>query len=298
MIFVIALCATLFITTYFFVERVLRSFTVGNYGEKYVLVTGCGGGFGQALACHLDGMGFHVIAGCHTQKGMTYLKENCSDNLVTVLLDVSKDESIQEALREVKRLLSDGQGLWGLVNNAGTLGHVSISEVLTREDYQKVLDVNLLGLVETTRCFLPLVRKAKGRVVNMSSVGGRVSLMGGGYCLSKHGVEAFSNVLRRELFLRGVKVCIIEPGGFKTSLVNEESARYSFVTMFSKVATEEMKDCYGDVEALFSRMFFSKGHLLSSDLTPVVEAYTHALTARFLKTRTKTIQSKVHLRSI
>lgn len=83
-----------------------------------------------------------------------------------------------------------------MVNNAGIVHPVSPNEWLTKEDYMKVLNVNLIGLIDVTLHMLPLVKKARGRVVNMSSIMGRLSTMGGGYCLSKYGVEAFSDSLR------------------------------------------------------------------------------------------------------
>uniref|UniRef100_A0A8C4LJ85 Uncharacterized protein n=1 Tax=Equus asinus TaxID=9793 RepID=A0A8C4LJ85_EQUAS len=70
------------------------------------------------------------------------------------------------------------------------------NEWLTKQDFVKIIDVNLLGLIEVTLSLLPLVRKARGRVVNVSSAAGRLAICGGGYCISKHGVEAFSDSLR------------------------------------------------------------------------------------------------------
>lgn len=82
------------------------------------------------------------------------------------------------------------------MNNAGISVPTAPNEWLTKYDFMKILDVNLLGLLEVTLSLLSLVRKARGRVVNVSSVMGRLSLFGGGYCISKYGVEAFSDSLR------------------------------------------------------------------------------------------------------
>lgn len=82
------------------------------------------------------------------------------------------------------------------MNNAGIAIPTAPNEWLSKEDFVKVLDVNLVGLVEVTLSLLPLVRRARGRVVSVSSVMGRVSFFGGGYCISKYGVEAFSDSLR------------------------------------------------------------------------------------------------------
>ncbi|XP_023369420.1 retinol dehydrogenase 16-like [Otolemur garnettii] len=87
-------------------------------------------------------------------------------------------------------------GLWGLVNNAGISQSAAPNQWLTKQDFVTILNVNLLGVIEVTLGLLPLVRKARGRVVNVSSILGRVSLFGGGYCISKYGIEAFSDSLR------------------------------------------------------------------------------------------------------
>lgn len=87
-------------------------------------------------------------------------------------------------------------GLWGLVNNAGIVHPAAPNEWLTKNDFVKVLDVNLVGLIDVTLHMLPLVKKAKGRVVNVASILGRLAFYGGGYCPSKYGVEAFSDCLR------------------------------------------------------------------------------------------------------
>jgi len=82
------------------------------------------------------------------------------------------------------------------VNNAGISVPSAPNEWLSKDDFVRVLDVNLVGLIEVTLSLLPLVRRARGRVVNVASVMGRVSPFGGGYCVSKFGVEAFSDSLR------------------------------------------------------------------------------------------------------
>lgn len=87
-------------------------------------------------------------------------------------------------------------GLWGLVNNAGVSVPCGHNEWMTKEDFKKVMDVNFLGTVDVTIHMMPLLRKARGRVVNVSSILGRLSIAGGGYCPSKYAVEAFSDSLR------------------------------------------------------------------------------------------------------
>ncbi|CAJ0945496.1 unnamed protein product [Ranitomeya imitator] len=87
-------------------------------------------------------------------------------------------------------------GLWGVTNNAGISVPTAPNEWLTKEDFSKILNVNLLGVVDVTLKMLPLIRRARGRVVNVASIAGRFTICGGAYCMLKHGVESFSDSLR------------------------------------------------------------------------------------------------------
>ncbi|KAF6121618.1 short chain dehydrogenase/reductase family 9C member 7 [Phyllostomus discolor] len=217
---------------------------VSHLQDKYVFITGCDSGFGNLLARQLDLRGLRVLAACLTEKGAEQLRGQTSDRLATVILNVTKTESIAAATQWVKERVGD-RGLWGLVNNAGISMPTAPNEWLTKQDFIKILDVNLLGLIEVTLSLLPLVRKARGRVVNVSSILGRVSMYGGGYCISKYGVEAFSDSLRRELSHFAVKVAIIEPGYFKTILASSETVCRSFQETWDR-ASPEVKEIYGE----------------------------------------------------
>ncbi|XP_055467982.1 retinol dehydrogenase 7-like [Psammomys obesus] len=175
-------------------------------------------------------------------------------------------------------------GLWGLVNNAG-ISVFAINEWQNKQDFVKVLDVNLLGLIDVTLNMLPLVRKARGRVVNVASVMGRVSLFGGGYCISKYGVEAFSDSLRRELSYFGVKVAIIEPGGFKTNISNSERVSHIMKKLWDQ-SSSEVKEIYGE-KFLDSYLRASKllMNTCSEDLSMVTDCMEHALTSCHPRTR-------------
>ena len=91
--------------------------------------------------------------------------------------------------------------MWGLVNNAGVTGNVGYYDWWTREDFRRILEVNLLGVIEVTNVFLPLVKKVKGRIVNMSSGLGLAPCSSGGYEISKVGIEAYSDCLRLVYFI-------------------------------------------------------------------------------------------------
>ncbi|XP_026356012.1 retinol dehydrogenase 16 isoform X1 [Ursus americanus] len=257
---------------------------VSHLRDKYVFITGCDSGFGHLLARQLDLRGLRVLAACLTEKGAQQLRDQTSDRLETVILDVTKTESISAATQWVKERVGDG-GLWGLVNNAGISIPTAPNEWLTKHDFMKILDVNLLGLLEVTLSLLSLVRKARGRVVNVSSVVGRVSLLGGGYCISKYGVEAFSDSLRRELSYFGVKVALIEPGFFKTNVTSPEKISRAIQEAWDRVSPE-VKEIYGEKFLASVKESVEKlGSQCYNSLYLVTNCMEHALTACHPRTR-------------
>ncbi|XP_036886171.1 retinol dehydrogenase 16 isoform X3 [Sturnira hondurensis] len=257
---------------------------VSHLQDKYVFITGCDSGFGNLLARQLDLRGLRVLAACLTEKGAEQLRSQASDRLATVILDITKTESIAAATQWVKEHVG-ARGLWGLVNNAGISTPTAPNEWLTKQDFVKILDVNLLGMIEVTLSLLPLVRKARGRVVNVSSILGRVSMCGGGYCISKYGVEAFSDSLRRDLSHFAVKVAIIEPGFFKTALASSETVSRGFQETWDR-ASPEVKEIYG--EKFMATSMKSLGLLdkiCTKDLSLVTDCMEHALIACHPRTR-------------
>ncbi|NXJ99262.1 RDH16 dehydrogenase, partial [Corythaixoides concolor] len=258
--------------------------TVPGLSEKYVLITGCDSGFGHLLARQLDARGVPVLAACLTPTGAARLRAAASPRLQTVLLDVTSSQSIAAAAAWVRERVGD-RGLWGLVNNAGIAIPTAPNEWLTKEDFVKVLDVNLHGLIEVTLSLLPLVRRARGRVVNVASVMGRVSFFGGGYCISKYGVEAFSDCLRLEMRNFGVKVSVIEPGYFKTDITSVENLEKNILSIWEKVP-EEIKASYG--ESYLKQWLASLRRMqktFTSDLTLVMDRMEHALTSCYPRSR-------------
>uniref|UniRef100_G3NNR4 Retinol dehydrogenase 1 n=1 Tax=Gasterosteus aculeatus TaxID=69293 RepID=G3NNR4_GASAC len=258
---------------------------VPNKAEKYVYITGCDSGFGNLLARHLDKLGYNVIAGCYTEKGAEELKQLSSDRLATFRLDVTDSESVRQTAASINTLVGE-KGLWGLVNNAGRSVPIGPTEWMELEDFTKVLDVNLMGVIEVTLQFLPLLKKARGRVVNVASILGRLSLTGGGYCLSKWGVEAFSDGLRRDMHPFGIKVSIIEPGFFKTGVTRLDLIEADLKRLWTRLP-QDVKDSYGEtyLDDYVEAQGFSMGLLCSPDISKVTRCMEHALTARFPRTR-------------
>ncbi|XP_055975952.1 retinol dehydrogenase 16-like [Sorex fumeus] len=248
---------------------------VSQLQDKYVFITGCDSGFRKLLAKQLDQRGLRVLAACHREKGAELLRAQTSNRLDTVILDVTNSESIAVATQWVKERTGD-TGLWGLVNNAGITGLMAPNEWLTKKDFMKTLEVNLLGVIEVTLSLLSLLRKARGRVVNVSSVAGRISLVGGGYSISKFGLEAFSDSLRRELSFFGVKVAVIKPGNFKTKMNNFGYISQKFWDAWDQ-ASPEVKDIYGENSLMAyecTGLDQTKGN---NDLSLVTDCLEHAL---------------------
>jgi len=175
-----------------------------------VLVTGASSGIGEATALHLKELGFDPVAAVRRDEDAERLR---SQGLRTVKLDVTDSASIAAARAE----LGDAP-LAGLVNNAGVAVAAPL-EFLPLDLLRHQLEVNLVGQVAVTQQFLPALRAARGRIVNVSSIGGRVALpLLAAYNASKFALEAISDSLRRELAPHGVDVIVIEPGGVKTPI--------------------------------------------------------------------------------
>ncbi|XP_065530934.1 D-beta-hydroxybutyrate dehydrogenase, mitochondrial isoform X2 [Lathamus discolor] len=211
-----------------------------------------------------------------------------SDRMRTVQLNVCDSKEVDRAVEHVSSSLEDPEkGLWGLVNNAGisTFGEV---EFTSMDTYMEVAEVNLWGTVRTTKAFLPLIRRSKGRVVNISSMMGRMgSPARSPYCITKFGVEAFSDCLRYEMQPQGVMVSIVEPGNFiaATNLYSPERIKAIADKMWDELPEIVRKDYgrkYFDEQVSKMETYCNSG---STDTSPVIESVTHALTSTTPYTR-------------
>ncbi|KAB0360800.1 hypothetical protein FD754_004956 [Muntiacus muntjak] len=256
---------------------------VSHLRDKFVFITGCDSGFGNLLARQLDLRGLRVLAGCLTEQGAEQLRSQTSGRLQTVILDVTKPESVAAAAEWVKERVGD-RGLWGLVTNAGILPPAAPNEWLTKDDFSKILNVNLISLIEVTLSLLPLIRRTRGRVVNVSSPAGRVSLFGGGYCISKYGVEAFSDSLRRELSHFGIRAVLIVPGKYKTSIFpdNTQDVLEGIWRRVSAGVKESYGQKYFEDYCQYFHGLTAKG---KENLSPVTNCMEHALTAVYPRIR-------------
>jgi NAD(P)-dependent dehydrogenase (short-subunit alcohol dehydrogenase family) len=183
---------------------------------RSVLVTGASTGIGRATALRLDASGWRVFAGVRKPEDGDSLRGSASPRLVPVTLDVTEAEQIAAAAERIERE-SEG-GLDGLVNNAGVAIPAPL-ETVPLEDFRRQLEVNLVAYVAVTQALLPQIRKAEGRVVFLSSIGGRIAFpFGGPYHASKFATEAIGDVFRQELRPWGLKVSIVEPGSIDTPI--------------------------------------------------------------------------------
>ncbi|MGH0123682.1 UNVERIFIED_CONTAM: hypothetical protein FKN15_028913 [Acipenser sinensis] len=214
-------------------------------GNKAVLITGCDSGFGHALAKHLDKLGFTVFAGVLNAQGLgsEELKRSGSERLVVLQMDVTDTAQIEQAYLQVKFHI-ENTGLWGVVNNAGVLEYVADGEILPMSIYKNCMAVNFFGAVKLSHTFLPLLRHAKGRLVNVSSMAGEVPIPGfAAYGASKAALSSFSGVMRQELSKWGVKVATIQPGGFQTSICGtEEQWNYQQQQILSQLRPDAKED--------------------------------------------------------
>jgi NAD(P)-dependent dehydrogenase (short-subunit alcohol dehydrogenase family) len=185
-----------------------------------VVVTGASSGIGAAIARELATRGFRVFG---TVRRLEDGRALAAARVVPVILDVIDAASIGRARVEVERALA-GTPLGGLVNNAG-IPAAGPLELYPLEELRRVLEVNLVGAVAVTQAFLPLLKAARGRIVNISSVAGRGALpFMGPYAASKFALEAVSDSWRRELLPFGVRVIVIEPGNFRTRIWDKAAA--------------------------------------------------------------------------
>ncbi|KAK2849877.1 hypothetical protein Q7C36_008660 [Tachysurus vachellii] len=270
----------------FYACRWLRELKqVPNKSEKFVFITGCDTGFGNLLAKYLHKEGFCVIAGCYTEKGEVELKKVCSARLSTVQLDVTDSESIRKAAGIIKTLVKE-KGLWAVVNNAGISQPSGPIDWMVIDDFMNMINVNLLGVIAVTLSVLPLIKKAKGRIVNISSVLGRICFPSSPYCVSKFGVEAFNDCLRLNLAPFGVKVLCIEPGFFKTNMADTRHVQDSLRKIWARLP-QDVRDDYGSdyidrVKVMLTEKIEKN---LDGDLMKVVNCMAHAVSAVYPRTR-------------
>jgi len=244
------------------------------------LITGASTGIGRATTLRLAAAGWTVFAGVRDPAaGESLVKDAGGGRVIALSLDVTDAAQIEQARERLDRE-AGAAGLDALVNNAGIGGVAWPLELVSEEDLRRQFEVNVFGQVAITRALLPALRRAHGRLVLMSSIGGRVAMaFSAPYAASKHALEAVGDTLRVELRTSGVQVALIEPGSVATPIWDKtraESDKLSIPT--------ELQQQYGQVPAAMDRALLKTG---KRGVPPeqVAETIHRALTARRMRAR-------------
>ncbi|XP_071033841.1 D-beta-hydroxybutyrate dehydrogenase, mitochondrial isoform X2 [Parasteatoda tepidariorum] len=190
---------------------------------KAVLISGCDSGFGHDLAKRLDDIGFHVYATClyPSGSGAERLKNECSTRLQILEMNVASDESVKNAFKLVEKSLENLE-FWALINNAGTQKGFTI-DFARVQDFKDTMEVNAFGMLRVTKTFLPLVKRFKGRIINLTSLHGRIPAPHNSpYVMSKYAASGFSDCLRLEMNEWKIPVIQVEPELYRTLLTDDE----------------------------------------------------------------------------
>ncbi len=189
-----------------------------------VLITGVSTGIGYAAAVDLAGRGYHVFGSVRSQADADRLQAEIPTNFTPLLFDVTDETAVRAAIAHLAQIIGEN-ALFALINNAGIsvpgpLAHISLA------DFRRQLEVNVVGLLAVTQACLPLLKQRPGRIINISSVSGKIVYpFMGAYAASKHAVEALSDALRRELMLYGIEAIVVEPGTTRTPIVGKFAAQ-------------------------------------------------------------------------
>ncbi|MBM2621959.1 SDR family NAD(P)-dependent oxidoreductase [Actinoplanes sp. LDG1-06] len=253
--------------------------------ESLAIVTGASTGMGAATARELARRGYHVLAGVRRERdGQSLLDAGVEP----VILDITDPGHIAALTARVEQ---DPRPLRALINNAGIPGAGPI-EVTPLDEWRRIFEVNLFGHVAVIQALLPALVRGRGRIVNITSLNGRLSMAGyGPYASSKFAMEAMSDALRNELAPHGVPVVVVEPGGVKTAMAGHGTARLS--DLGARMSPEQ-NERYGDlVQALPSHVaaFTEAGNTAEEAARTIAKAatvrrprtrYTIGTTAAFL----------------
>jgi NAD(P)-dependent dehydrogenase (short-subunit alcohol dehydrogenase family) len=247
-------------------------------GRRAVVITGASTGIGRASALELDSRGFRVFAGVRREQDAQDLRAE-RPSLEPIHIDVTEATSITAARDRVAEAVGEA-GVAGLVNNAGIavpgpLEHLPIDEL------RRQLEVNLVGQVAVTQAFMPLLRAARGRIVNIGSIGGRVALpLLGPYAASKHAMEGITDSLRRELRPWGMHVSIVRPGPIATEIWERGNAN-------ADELLERMPDAAANYGPAIERARAFAAQRTREAVPPsaVADVVAHALTADRPRTR-------------
>jgi NAD(P)-dependent dehydrogenase (short-subunit alcohol dehydrogenase family) len=243
-----------------------------------VLITGASTGIGAACAIRLAA-GMHVYAGVREDAAGAALRAQNAALITPLHLDFTNADSIAAAVATLDAQLGDA-GLNGLINNAG----IAIGgplEVLPMNEIRRQFDVNVFGALAVTQAFLPQLRRARGRIVNMGSIAGRIALpFLGPYCMSKSALRAMTHALRLEVDAWGIDVALVEPGAIATPIWKKSNAAAD--VMQATLQNDTLAHYSRHLEGIRRVIAKAEEQAISADA--VARAVEHALTAAHPKT--------------
>jgi NAD(P)-dependent dehydrogenase (short-subunit alcohol dehydrogenase family) len=248
------------------------------------LITGASTGIGRATALRLARSGWTVLAGVRDPAAGEQLAAEAGTNgrLSALALDVTDPAQIAQAAARVQELTAPAGGpgtLDALVNNAG-IGVGGPLEIVTPEDMRRQFEVNVVAQVAVTQAMLPALRRARGRIVFLSSIGGRVAMaFTAPYAASKHAIEALADALRVELHGSQIQVALIEPGSVATPIWEKGRAEAETLTI-----PAELQSTYGHIPDAIDKVLEETARRgIPAD--QVAETIERALTARRMRAR-------------
>lgn len=255
---------------------------MNNIVNKSVVITGASSGIGQASVQRMLQANWHVFATVRQTKDRDRLLSENHANLTPIIMDVKDRSTIVSAMQQISEKLN-GRGLDGLVNVAG-IGLARPLEYATPDDMQEIFDINVFGQMAVTQAFLPLIRQARGRIVNVTSVGVHIAIPFGGLLNgSKSAFGLFSDTLRLELHPFGIHVCTVEPGAITTPGV--EKTLGNIEAVIAKLPDGGAAR-YGEMLRSFAHHAY-KREANGSAPDVVARAIAHALTSRRPRIRYK-----------
>ena len=251
-----------------------------NSHKKTVLITGASSGIGRASVSRMVESGWKVFATVRKMQDGDQLRSDFGTIVVPIIMDVTDPATVTAAAVQVASLLGES-GLDGLVNVAG-VGRMLPVEYMTQENLHQMFEINVFGQIAVTQAFLPQLRAARGRIVNISSIGAHIAIPFGSLInATKSAFGILSDTLRLELHPFGIHVSVVEPGAIRTPAVEKTLGDVEGVirSLPAKGAAQ-----YGDMLRGFARRAYER-EMNGSSPDVVAKAIQAALTAKRPRTR-------------
>ncbi|CAD5232543.1 unnamed protein product [Bursaphelenchus xylophilus] len=278
------------IISYNLYASLLEKLRLPNLNKRAVFITGCDFGMGRVAAIELAKLGVPVFAGCLSDEAIVSIEQESvklKGEIIGVKCDITSDDDVRNAVETVRSHLKNGVKLWAVINNAGVFSTFGPAEWCSVDVYKKAMELNFYGAVRVSNAFLPLIRESHGRISVTTSVAARIGIMGGSpYSCAKVALNHFAEAANVENRVFGVYFGIIEPGIFKTTLLDNEAKRKRVNSVWETL-DPSIKEVYGEE---YKEKFIDDWNKVmndqgSADISPVIWSYVHFVTARYPRFR-------------